>query len=313
MKPRIHSGNCGHSHWENSPRTNKLEISGFKEVETNSVLKILNDLNFLYCDLNKLVAEYESVPWLGITVQEVKIGTESWTTTEDQKYFYIHAYDGNYWISRYTLDSLELVDKFSVSYYGGMDISDNELYVSDRNVLKVFNINTNTIIRQWNTPGGSNAIKLHNENLYYTTYNIIYIYTLTGTLIKQFGRKGNNNGEFMGPSGIDLDHKFIYITDCYNHRVQVFHLEKCNYSHQWGSYGYENGKFISPTTIRLYEGVCYIGELTSIQVFTKDGEFIKRFTPGKGYSGFKGVRGILMTNNRIFVSDSLNGRLVVLK
>ena len=115
---------------------------------------------------------------------------------------------------------------------------------------------------------------------------IIYVYNLSGDLIKQFGKKGSGNGEFSILYGIDVDDKFMYVAD---DRVQVFHLENCTYSHQWGSKGNQNGQFTDPKEVRLCEGLCYVGDLYGIQVFTKDGQFLSRLgkTPcGSGEGDF---------------------------
>ena len=143
-------------------------------------------------------------------------------------------------VGRYTLDTLQLVDKFTLKKNPpyAIDISGNELYVYEYDIaLKIFNLNTKVLIRQWSTPTRTAAIKIHGGNLYYVGFGngIIYIYNLSGGLIKQFGKGGSGNGEFSGPYGIDVDEKFIYIADSYNFRIQVFHLNNCTYSHQWES------------------------------------------------------------------------------
>jgi len=283
----------------------------------DAVVKILADLKVFHQDVDRLISQYD-VPWLGWKIQEAKIYSSAKMAT-DQKYLYICMSNNGPCVGRFTVDTLQLIDKFTLEKgCGAVDISGNELFVCDYDLhspvaLKVFDIETKVILRQWKPPTEPGAIKVHGENLYYGCYGIIYIYNLSGGLIKQFGKKGSGNGEFYEPTGIDIDDKFIYITDYQNHRVQVFNLENCNYSHQWGSQGTGDGQFTAPIEVRLYEGLCYVGDENGIQVFTTDGQFLYRFRKGKGDNEFHYVYGIVIVDNRLYVSDPFNHRLVVLQ
>jgi len=281
-----------------------------EETRQKALLALFNNLNLFYADLNRLILEYEKeVPWLGNKIQEIEVDC-CWTLGTDQKYLYVGIL-GNC-VTRYTMDTLQLVDKFELTGdCSGLDISGNELYVYDNGAyaLKIFNITTKDLIRQWNTPEIVDGIKLYGGNLYCTSSNLIYVYNLSGTLIKQFGKGGSGNGEFSTPGGIDVDDTFIYIADHSNHRVQVFYLENCTYSHQWGGSATGNGQFQNPWTIRLYDGLVYVGDHTCIQVFTKDGQFLCRFDKTE----FSLVRGMSIVGNRLYVSDHGTNRVVVLQ
>jgi len=284
-----------------------------------ALLELFEDLKILYTDLSRLIIEYDnSVPWLGNKVQEVRV-EGCWNMATDQKYLYVCQWGNFQRVGCYTLDTLQLVHEFRLENDSvAIDVSCNELYVSDRNVaLKVFNISTRDIIRQWNPPTESCAIKLYGESLYYVGMNgKIYVFNLSGSLINQFGKSGSGNGEFSDPRGIDIDDKFVYIADYNNCRVQVFHLQNCTYSHQWGSRGNANGQFTLPYEVRLYEELCYVGDTYGIQVFTKDAQFLSRLgktTFGSGESEFDHIRGIVMAGNRLYVSNFGNSRLVVLE
>jgi len=267
-----------------------------EETRQKALLALFNNLNLFYADLYRLILEYEKeVPWLGNKIQEIKVDG-CWTIGADQKYLYVGINGIGKCVTRYTMDTLQLVDKFELTgECSGMDISGNELYVYDHgaNALKIFNITTKDLSRQWNTPEIVDGIKLYGGNLYCTTAYLIYVYNLSGTLIKQFGKGGSGNGEFAQAVGIDVDDKFIYITDYSDPRVQVFYLENCTYSHQWGSLGTGNGQFQYPWPIRL-NGLVYVGDSTCIQVFTKDGQFLCRFDKTECYM----IRGMSIVGNR---------------
>jgi len=207
------------------------------------------------------------------------------------------------------LDTLQLVDKFTLPSSGyGIDISGNELYIADgRFTMNVFNITTKVLIRQWNLSTYVYTIKVHDGNVYCGTQdNIVYIYNLTGNLIQQFGKKGSGNGEFHVIYCIEIENKFLFITDKNNHRIQVLHLENYTYSHQWGSHGTENGQFNHPSEIRFYSDLCYIGDHTCVQGFTKNGQFLCRFgktIAGDEINAFRNIKGMLIIGNRLYVSE----------
>ena len=53
--------------------------------------------------------------------------------------------------------------------------------------------------------------------------NIVMVYTLEDELVHEFGGKGSYPGRFDGRLGICVDDNgLVYVTDCYNKRVQVF-------------------------------------------------------------------------------------------
>jgi len=294
--------------------TQYKSISGIPRQK--SLLKLLDDLELLYTDLNSLIIGYDTVHWEGKQVQEIKIDSEPWKMVTDQKHLYICTMN----IERYTVDSLKLVDNFTLGAQPyAIDLSGNELYVYERGAqVKVFNILTKEIIRQWKPTGHSTAIKLNDGNLYFANYfdHDIIVYNLSGDLIKQFGKLGSGPSEFDAPVGMDIDDQFIYITEYGNHRVQIFHLVSCTYSHQWGRQGDANGEFTCPYEIRLHEGLCYVGDAHGVQVITKDGQFLFRFgksTSGSEIGEFRDIRGILVIGNQLYVSDSSNRRLVVLQ
>jgi len=274
---------------------------------------MIEDLKVLYSDLNRLIVEYDtSVPWLGKKVQKQNI-ISSWKMATDQKYLYICQWGGNC-VLRYTIDGLELIDKFPLtSNAAAVDISDDKLYIYrwDRGIT-VFNINTKVIIREWCPPAKSVSLKIYDNHLYYASQvGTIYVYSLSGDLIKQYdcGKKG-----IVFIFGIDIDDKFIFIAERNKCQIQVYHIENGQLSHQWGNKGIENGLFTLPNEVRLYQELCCVGDQCGIQVFTKEGDFLCRFgktSPGNGEGEFKRVVGILMIGNRLYTSEEDNNRLMI--
>ena len=55
--------------------------------------------------------------------------------------------------------------------------------------------------------------------------NFMQKFDSNGTLITKWGSKGNADGEFEHPEGIELDHSSLYVSDTDNNRIQRFEIE----------------------------------------------------------------------------------------
>ena len=74
----------------------------------------------------------------------------------------------------------------------------------------------------------------------------------SGGMILKFGRKGSNMGEFNGIFGVAVDpvEGRIIVTDCHNHRVQVFSPDGIFLFH-FGRKGEGSGEFQCPTGVAI--------------------------------------------------------------
>ena len=158
-----------------------------------------------------------------------------------------------------------------------------------------------------------------NDHLYITdeVNNAVFIYDVEGSFIGQWGKYGNNEGEFSGPSGIAIDSKDnLYVVDQYNHRIQKF-TKDGKYITSWGQIGNKPGEFNMPWGICVdAEDNIYVADWRNdrIQKFTKDGKYITSY--GKTGSG----KGELVrpsdvavdSKGMIYISDWGNERVVVI-
>ena len=55
--------------------------------------------------------------------------------------------------------------------------------------------------------------------------NTVAIFDLDGVMVSEFGNYGDHYGEFNSPRGIAVNEGRIYVSDPYNYRIQVFHME----------------------------------------------------------------------------------------
>ena len=164
-----------------------------------------------------------------------------------------------------------------------------------------------------------------------------------------WGSKGTGNGSFNYPQGISVPEEgHVYVTDSHNNRVQYFQISNpcpqgttevqtgvC-FVKAWGKSGSADGQFKRPADISVSNDIVYVvdGNNNRIQLFTKNGTFIKKFgsecliktglNPSSGCkqpnSGgqsergdgqFKYPAGVTVLSNTIFVADNFNDRVQV--
>jgi len=137
--------------------------------------------------------------------------------------------------------------------------------------------------------------------------------------LNEFGSRGSSSkiGEFDYPVGLTVDNKYIYICDCSNHRVQILTKENGIYYSKWGTAN-TKGQFINPYGIynHLPEDIIYVGDASSVQLFSKDGVCIQRLGEefyGSKMKQFNWVNGICVMNDRLYVSDCDNRRIQIFK
>jgi len=127
----------------------------------------------------------------------------------------------------------------------------------------------------------------------------------------QFGGTGSADGQFMDPRGVAIDptsHNIV-VTDCFNHRVQIFSSSGMFLS-QFGGPGSGDGQFMCPTSVAIDPtngdiNVMDVGGALNIrvQVFTSSGMFLSTFgSGGTGQGRFSCPGGIAidpMTHDKV--------------
>jgi len=165
-----------------------------------------------------------------------------------------------------------------------------------------------------------------------------------------WGSQGTGKGQFDYPQGIAVPEPgHVYVADSLNNRIQYFQLlNNCPqgtstvtagvcFVKEWGKPGTADGQFDRPADVTVSDGIVYVVDANNnrIQVFTKEGTFIKKFgsecliktglEPSKGCKKpatngplelgelgdgqFKYPAGITVRSNTIFVADNFNDRI----
>jgi DNA-binding beta-propeller fold protein YncE len=90
------------------------------------------------------------------------------------------------------------------------------------------------------------GIALDDEGLIYLSFMVqdtVRVYTQSGQLVREWGKRGVQGGEFISPGGIVLGpDDSVYVADQGNHRVQKFTTEG-KFLLAWGEHGSEMGQF----------------------------------------------------------------------
>ncbi|WP_316570445.1 6-bladed beta-propeller [Neobacillus sp. YIM B06451] len=167
------------------------------------------------------------------------------------------------------------------------------------------------------SPGG---LRIIDEKVYVTDIqqNKVFIFDINGKLIREIGKPGKDDGEFIAPNSITADQDGnIYVVDTGNQRVQVFDKE--------GKFvriinGSQDGKgdsiFVNPRGIGIdSRGLIYVvSNLTHIIYgFNKDGEQAFQFgSMGEGNGQFNLPNGLYIDGeDNVFITDTLNLRVAM--
>ncbi|MEW5760786.1 MAG: 6-bladed beta-propeller, partial [Candidatus Thermoplasmatota archaeon] len=126
---------------------------------------------------------------------------------------------------------------------------------------------------------------------------------------------GPSNGELGFPViGIALDDiGNIYVSDTWNHRVQIFDSSG-RFLKKFGGYGSEEGMFMYPRGIAVDNARIYVVDSDNhrVQIFDKNSNFINQFGSfGNNASEFKSPKAIAVAENKIYVPDTNNHRVQI--
>src|SRR6478609_781928 len=136
----------------------------------------------------------------------------------------------------------------------------------------------------------------------------------------KWGSYGTGNGQFISPSGIDVDSSDnVYITNSNtgsgSNPVQKF-TNNGTFITTWGYEGSGNGQFISPSGIAVDSSDnVYVSDLddNNVQKFTNNGTFITTWgSYGTGNGQFISPSGIAVdSSNNVYVVDAGNNRIEI--
>jgi iron(III) transport system ATP-binding protein len=155
----------------------------------------------------------------------------------------------------------------------------------------------------------------NNEVAVLDTAGRVIIYDANGTLLRQWKML---DVQFGKPEGIVwLTDGRIVVCDTHYHRL-VWFDQTGKVLKTVGQRGVGNAEFVFPVGItkdqaeNLY--VCEYGGHDRIQVFTRDGEWLREFGEmGTGPGKFQRPSGLVWHDGRVYIADAVNNRVLVFK
>ena len=153
----------------------------------------------------------------------------------------------------------------------------------------------------------------HDELAVMDTAGRVLIYDANGSLLRQWKML---DVQFGKPEGIVwLKDDRIVVCDTHYRRL-VWFDQQGHVLKTLGQHGKGRGEFIYPVGICLDAAenlyVCEYGGNDRVQVFTRDGEWLRGFgSPGTGEAQFQRPSGLVWHDGKVFVADAINNRVLV--
>lgn len=148
-----------------------------------------------------------------------------------------------------------------------------------------------------------------------THYHRVVVYSPTGQLLRQWGKDGTGDGEFIYPTDVAWDEKGnLFVSEYGDHdRVQVFDPTTLRKLYQFGSFGTGDGQFSRPQSMVIDKGLVYITDACNhrLCVFKTDGTFVRNMgSVGSDLGQFRYPYGLDMdADGRLIVCEFGNNRV----
>lgn len=208
----------------------------------------------------------------------------------------------------------------------GVAVCGELIAVSDSSRKEVFLIKPDgSLVRKITKPGGfkrpTGLAFFAKTKLLYVVDTLaceVYAFDLSGRLVRKFGSRGIDPGQFNYPTYIAVDHAGkIYVTDSLNFRVQVFD-PKGRFLMKIGTHGDATGHLGIPKGVAVDSlGRIYIVDsyFSCVQVFDQKGRFLLSLgESGNEPGSFQLPRGLAVgPADKMYVSDSHNNRVQVIQ
>ena len=145
----------------------------------------------------------------------------------------------------------------------------------------------------------------------------VSIFDTEGRFLGKWGERGDGDGQFNGPSGIDFDSEDnAYVVDQHNHRVQKYSPDG-DYLLGWGEFGDGDGQLNLPWGLSIDgQDNVYVADWRNdrIQKFSPDGRFLASYgESGDGDGQFNRPADVAVdSDGHMYVADWENQRVQVL-
>ncbi|MFQ5470104.1 MAG: 6-bladed beta-propeller [Gammaproteobacteria bacterium] len=143
----------------------------------------------------------------------------------------------------------------------------------------------------------------------------IKVFSMSGQLTDVWGQRGEQSGQFNGPTYLAFRDDKLYVTDTLNSRIQVF-SQTGEHLQTFGKRGLYVGDLPRPKGITVdSHGNIYVVEsyYDYLLIFNAKGEFLLPIGgTGDGIGQFVLPAGVWTDQqDRVYVADAFNGRIVI--
>jgi DNA-binding beta-propeller fold protein YncE len=142
----------------------------------------------------------------------------------------------------------------------------------------------------------------------------ITVCTLNEEFIREFGSYGEDDGQFVWPTGIALDGEGrVYVTDEWLNRISIFDKDG-NFLRKWGQLGSGDGQLQGPAGIAIdANGTVFVVDSKNhrVQKFSLDGRYLGQFGSfGSAPGQFNLPWGIALDKDgMVYIADWRNDRI----
>ncbi|MCA9064199.1 MAG: hypothetical protein KDA96_14110 [Planctomycetaceae bacterium] len=202
--------------------------------------------------------------------------------------------------------------------------ADDQVYVLDKAGRVLVYDSTGRLIRQWEMPEHSigkpeGVWRLHDGTIAVadTHYHRVIIFSDDGDVLRMFGTKGSGPGQFVFPVAVAQDDAgFLYVGEYGDRqRIQKFTPEG-EFVTMFGEHGTGEGQFQRPSAIACDREEVYVLDAFNdrIQVFDRNGAFLRVITPGAGSDPLQFPYDLKTGPDGLFyIIENKGGRLTVME
>lgn len=184
------------------------------------------------------------------------------------------------------------VGQFNFAYHIETDKAGN-IYVSDEGLNRVqkFDINGN-YKELFYSGSGARAIGFFSNGNYIATRtqssSYVQLFDANKQLIREWGVYGTGDNGFGNVEELTIDdEQNIWIVDSLNDRIKKYDSNgKLLFT--FGTEGRANGQFYTPLGICYFKGNIYVSDAGRMQVFDKQGKYLKTWKVSDNYWAIKG-------------------------
>lgn len=202
------------------------------------------------------------------------------------------------------VENVSIRENYSASEPDLLFYFNNTLYVADRGTPALFSYN------------GSELKKLMESQLssasgvYAAQNGTIYVSDRDVGILRYYPSRTIYSGS--GANGIALYNETFYISDYYNDRIRIIALDGEELD-VFGAYGTYNSYFINPEDVQFFNDSLYVADSGNgrVERFTSSMQYVQTYGNGKAGVILRKPVGILVTDDYIYVADSLGDQIAI--